>query len=114
MSAGPGWCLGCAGGAPLGPLTPSLPGRSLALWGLTKKKPLALARQAHGVQDAQGLQQPYWISAVAALRNSDLLATGVWQLLWSGGVERGASCSLTWVGVHGSLLSLPQAPTAPA
>ncbi|XP_053845201.1 U3 small nucleolar RNA-interacting protein 2 [Vidua macroura] len=49
---------------------------SLALWGLTKKKPLALARQAHGEQDAQGLQQPYWISAVAALRNSDLLATG--------------------------------------
>ncbi|KAK4815051.1 hypothetical protein QYF61_015335, partial [Mycteria americana] len=49
---------------------------SVALWGLTKKKPLALARQAHGMQDAQGLQQPYWISAVAALRNSDLLATG--------------------------------------
>ncbi|NXL44747.1 U3IP2 protein, partial [Podilymbus podiceps] len=49
---------------------------SLALWGLTKKKPLALAQQAHGMQDAQGLQQPYWISAVAALRNSDLLATG--------------------------------------
>ncbi|XP_065543400.1 U3 small nucleolar RNA-interacting protein 2 [Lathamus discolor] len=49
---------------------------SVALWGVTKKKPLALARQAHGMQDAQGLQQPYWISAVAALRNSDLLATG--------------------------------------
>ncbi|OWK63641.1 U3 small nucleolar RNA-interacting protein 2 [Lonchura striata] len=49
---------------------------SLALWGLTKKKPLALARQAHGEQDGQGLEQPYWISAVAALRNSDLLATG--------------------------------------
>ncbi|KAM6121261.1 U3 small nucleolar RNA-interacting protein 2 [Pterocles gutturalis] len=49
---------------------------SVALWGLTKKKPLALARQAHGMQDAQGLQRPYWISAVAALRNSDLLATG--------------------------------------
>ncbi|KAM4654619.1 U3 small nucleolar RNA-interacting protein 2 [Amazona ochrocephala] len=49
---------------------------SIALWGVTKKKPLVLARQAHGVQDAQGLQQPYWISAVAALRNSDLLATG--------------------------------------
>ncbi|NXD03693.1 U3IP2 protein, partial [Certhia familiaris] len=49
---------------------------SLALWGLTKKKPLVLARQAHGEQDAQHLQQPYWISAVAALRNSDLLATG--------------------------------------
>ncbi|XP_064310000.1 U3 small nucleolar RNA-interacting protein 2-like isoform X2 [Phalacrocorax carbo] len=59
---------------------------SVALWGLAKKKPLALARQAHGMQDAQGLQQPYWISAVAALRNSDLLATGVGQLLWSKGL----------------------------
>ncbi|XP_040449100.1 U3 small nucleolar RNA-interacting protein 2 [Falco naumanni] len=49
---------------------------SVALWGMTKKKPLALAQQAHGMQDTQGLQQPYWISAVAALRNSDLLATG--------------------------------------
>ncbi|RMB99977.1 hypothetical protein DUI87_23386 [Hirundo rustica rustica] len=49
---------------------------SLALWGLTKRKPLVLARQAHGEQEAQGLQQPYWISAVAALRNTDLLATG--------------------------------------
>ncbi|NWT42343.1 U3IP2 protein, partial [Chroicocephalus maculipennis] len=49
---------------------------SVALWGLTKKKPLALARQAHGMQDSQGLQEPYWISAVAPLRNSDLLATG--------------------------------------
>ncbi|KAM6300767.1 U3 small nucleolar RNA-interacting protein 2 [Aegotheles albertisi] len=49
---------------------------SIALWGLTKKKPLALARQAHGLQEAQGLQQPFWVSSVAALRNSDLLATG--------------------------------------
>ncbi|XP_074951530.1 U3 small nucleolar RNA-interacting protein 2-like [Phalacrocorax aristotelis] len=60
--------------------------RSVALWGLAKKKPLVLARQAHGMQDAQGLQQPYCILAVAALRNSDLLATGVGQLLWSKGL----------------------------
>ncbi|NXL09293.1 U3IP2 protein, partial [Mesembrinibis cayennensis] len=61
---------------------------SVALWGLTKKKPLALARQAHGMQDCQGLQQPYWISAVAALRNSDLLATGSYSAsvkLWKCG-----------------------------
>ncbi|NWU98924.1 U3IP2 protein, partial [Upupa epops] len=49
---------------------------SVALWGLTKKKPIALVREAHGIQDDQGLQQPYWISAVAALHSSDLLATG--------------------------------------
>lgn len=48
------------------------------------------------MQDAQGLQQPYWISAVAALRNSDLLATGVWQPLWSRGL-----------GVRGRGIPLP-------
>ncbi|NXX99954.1 U3IP2 protein, partial [Centropus bengalensis] len=49
---------------------------SVALWGLTKKKPLALAQRAHGMREAKGLEEPYWISAVAALRNSDLVATG--------------------------------------
>lgn len=112
MSTAPGWCLGWAG-CPLSPLIPHVPLRSLALWGLTKKKPLALARQAHGEQDTQGLQQPYWISAVAALRNSDLLATGVWQLLLAacGG---SVSCSHPWAGLRDSLLSVPQGPTAAA
>ncbi|NWY07631.1 U3IP2 protein, partial [Nothoprocta ornata] len=49
---------------------------SVALWGLTKKKPLAVVRQAHGTHGSHSLQQPYWISAVAALHNSDLVATG--------------------------------------
>ncbi|NXL94998.1 U3IP2 protein, partial [Alectura lathami] len=50
---------------------------SVALWGLAKKRPLALVRQSHGTQgSAQDLQQPYWVSAVAALLNSDLVATG--------------------------------------
>uniref|UniRef100_A0A8B9BFK1 U3 small nucleolar RNA-interacting protein 2 n=1 Tax=Anser brachyrhynchus TaxID=132585 RepID=A0A8B9BFK1_9AVES len=49
---------------------------SVALWGLAKKKPLALVRQSHGTQGDHDLEQPYWVSAVAALRNSDLVATG--------------------------------------
>ncbi|NXK52455.1 U3IP2 protein, partial [Chauna torquata] len=49
---------------------------SVALWGLAKKKPLTLVRQSHGTQGAHDLQQPYWVSAVAALHNSDLVATG--------------------------------------
>uniref|UniRef100_A0A8B9ZFL5 U3 small nucleolar RNA-interacting protein 2 n=1 Tax=Anas platyrhynchos TaxID=8839 RepID=A0A8B9ZFL5_ANAPL len=35
---------------------------SVALWGLTKKKPLALVRQSHGTQGENDLQQPYWVS----------------------------------------------------
>ncbi|XP_008103296.2 U3 small nucleolar RNA-interacting protein 2 isoform X1 [Anolis carolinensis] len=49
---------------------------SVALWGLSKKKPLFVVRKAHGLHGTQGLEQPYWISSVAALLNSDLVATG--------------------------------------
>ncbi|XP_007425948.1 U3 small nucleolar RNA-interacting protein 2 isoform X1 [Python bivittatus] len=49
---------------------------SVALWGLSKKKPLTIVKQAHGSHGTQGLEQPFWISSVAALLNSDLTATG--------------------------------------
>uniref|UniRef100_A0A4W3GGU1 U3 small nucleolar RNA-interacting protein 2 n=1 Tax=Callorhinchus milii TaxID=7868 RepID=A0A4W3GGU1_CALMI len=49
---------------------------SLALWTVTKKKPLMTVRKAHGIHGASGMEQPYWISSVAALLNSDLVASG--------------------------------------
>lgn len=49
---------------------------SVALWGLSKKRPLALQREAHGLQGEPGLEQPFWVSSVAALLNTDLVATG--------------------------------------
>ncbi|XP_033615410.1 U3 small nucleolar RNA-interacting protein 2 isoform X1 [Fukomys damarensis] len=49
---------------------------SVALWGLSKKRPLALQREAHGHQGEPGLEQPFWVSSVAALLNTDLVATG--------------------------------------
>lgn len=49
---------------------------SLALWGLSKKRPLALQREAHGLRGEPGLEQPFWVSSVAALLNTDLVATG--------------------------------------
>ncbi|XP_053152145.1 U3 small nucleolar RNA-interacting protein 2 isoform X2 [Hemicordylus capensis] len=49
---------------------------SIALWGLSKKKPLTTVKQAHSRHGTQGLEQPYWISSVAALLNSDVVATG--------------------------------------
>lgn len=49
---------------------------SVALWGLSKKRPLALQREAHGLRGEPGLEQPFWVSAVAALLNTDLVATG--------------------------------------
>lgn len=49
---------------------------SVALWGLSKKRPLALQREAHGLRGEPGLEQPFWVSSVAALLNTDLVATG--------------------------------------
>ncbi|TEA39437.1 hypothetical protein DBR06_SOUSAS2110217 [Sousa chinensis] len=49
---------------------------SVALWGLSKKRPLALQREAHGLRGELGLEQPFWVSSVAALLNTDLVATG--------------------------------------
>uniref|UniRef100_A0A8C5KES3 U3 small nucleolar RNA-interacting protein 2 n=1 Tax=Jaculus jaculus TaxID=51337 RepID=A0A8C5KES3_JACJA len=49
---------------------------SVALWGLSRKRPLALQRDAHGLQGEPGLEQPYWVSSVAALLNTDLVVTG--------------------------------------
>lgn len=79
---------------------------SVALWGLSKKRPLALQREAHGLRGEPGLEQPFWVSSVAALLNTDLVATGGCPLRrgLQGGLGRG--CSLSPCP--------PQAPTAPA
>ncbi|KAG9353255.1 hypothetical protein JZ751_017831 [Albula glossodonta] len=49
---------------------------SLALWSVNRKKPLSTVKQAHGCHGDQGLEQPHWISAVAALQNTDTVASG--------------------------------------
>lgn len=89
FSASCGWCalgpfLPCGPSAlPLAPSLTLLPVHSsVALWGLSKKRPLALQREAHGLRGELGLEQPFWVSSVAALLNTDLVATGgcpVWQ-----------------------------------
>lgn len=77
MNTGLGACVGAGRAVPPTCLIPA-PRSSVALWGLAKKKPLELVRQSHGTQGDHDLEQPYWVSAVAALRNSDLVATGAW------------------------------------
>lgn len=59
---------------------------SLSLWAALKKKPTCVVHQAHGSQDGA----PLWITAVAALRCTDLIASGSWNgevKLWSSGEE---------------------------
>uniref|UniRef100_H2YCW4 Uncharacterized protein n=1 Tax=Ciona savignyi TaxID=51511 RepID=H2YCW4_CIOSA len=46
---------------------------SIALWGMMKKRPLVLIKNAHTLKDSS---REVWITSVASLRNSDLVATG--------------------------------------
>ncbi|KAM7422730.1 hypothetical protein PAMA_010669 [Pampus argenteus] len=49
---------------------------SISLWSVNKKKPLTTVKQAHGRHGDTGLEQPHWVSSVAALQNSDAVASG--------------------------------------
>ncbi|KAK7916559.1 hypothetical protein WMY93_012320 [Mugilogobius chulae] len=49
---------------------------SVCLWSVNKKKPVATVKQAHGCHGDPGLERPLWISSVAALQNSDTVASG--------------------------------------
>lgn len=49
---------------------------SVALWSVNKKKPLSTVKRAHGCHGEPGLEQPHWVSSVAALLNSDTVASG--------------------------------------
>lgn len=81
----------CAWSSPLSafvlPLRLFLTHSSVALWGLSKKRPLALQREAHGLHGEPGLEQPFWVSSVAALLNTDLVATGGCSVRWGEGLE---------------------------
>lgn len=49
---------------------------SVCLWSVNKKKPLTTVKKAHGCHSDTELAQPHWIASVAALHNSDLVASG--------------------------------------
>ncbi|XP_012055055.1 PREDICTED: U3 small nucleolar RNA-interacting protein 2 [Atta cephalotes] len=49
----------------------------LCVWGCLKKKPLCSMPQAHGLDKTNG--QPMWISSIATLLNTDLVASGSWN-----------------------------------
>ncbi|KAG7253933.1 hypothetical protein CRUP_014445, partial [Coryphaenoides rupestris] len=49
---------------------------SVSVWSVNKKKPLSTVKVAHGSFGDAGLEQPHWVASVAALRNSDTVASG--------------------------------------
>ncbi|KAG7494377.1 U3 small nucleolar RNA-interacting protein 2 isoform X1 [Solea senegalensis] len=49
---------------------------SVALWSVNKKKPLCIVKQAHGCHGDVEAKQPHWVASVAALQNSDTVASG--------------------------------------
>ena len=51
----------------------------LCVWGCLKKKPLCSVLDAHGRDESNN--QPMWISSIATLLNTDLVASGIKYLL---------------------------------
>ncbi|XP_076124489.1 U3 small nucleolar RNA-interacting protein 2 isoform X1 [Alosa pseudoharengus] len=49
---------------------------AVSVWTVNKKKPLTTVKLAHGSRGDPGLEQPCWVSSVAALLNSDTVASG--------------------------------------
>lgn len=47
---------------------------SICLWGTSKKKPLAKAEAAHKLDPLTG--EPYWISSIACISNTEIFASG--------------------------------------
>ncbi|KAJ7622809.1 WD40-repeat-containing domain protein, partial [Mycena polygramma] len=57
---------------------------SLCLWTTQKKKPIFTQALSHGLNEAHSttegiIQTPRWVTAVASLRYSDLIASGSWE-----------------------------------
>ena len=92
--------------------------RTLALWSIVKKKPLVMVHhvEQRGIPLDPDLP-PSWVSAVAALPNTDLIASGMvvchstasWWWTYRGGgvlVDWSMDC-VTCIGSHHSLISQP-------
>lgn len=47
---------------------------ALCIWSCLKKKPLHIIKDAHGINPNNF--QPFWITAVASLLNTNLVASG--------------------------------------
>ncbi len=51
--------------------------RSLSIWNIHKKKPLVTIRNAHKIEKPELSDcKESWVTSVAAVRNSDLVASG--------------------------------------
>jgi len=79
----------------------------LAVWGIHKKKPLALVQNSHGVDTSN--QDPHWISALATMHNTDTVITGSrdgWVRVWKVGEGFRSITEVHKVAVAGFVNSL--------
>jgi len=79
----------------------------LAVWGVMRKKPLAMVMKCHGVDAVNG--DPNWISSLATLFNTDTIATGSRDghiRIWSVGDQFKSIKPVNTIQVHGFVNSL--------
>lgn len=46
----------------------------ICVWSMMRKKPICIINNTHGLEESN--KQPYWITSIACLMNTDLVATG--------------------------------------
>ncbi|CAO3652347.1 unnamed protein product [Mucor hiemalis] len=94
----------------------------LSLWELNRKKPMYTVSSAHGlntvVSDSEGdINTPFWITAVACLRYSDLFVSGSWDgfvRVWKLAADNKSFSQIAEIPVHGVVNSLQIKTTFPS
>lgn len=46
----------------------------ICIWSMLRKKPISILKNSHGIDEIN--QEPYWVSSLACLMNTDLIASG--------------------------------------
>ncbi|CDS03249.1 hypothetical protein LRAMOSA00651 [Lichtheimia ramosa] len=85
----------------------------ISLWDINKKKPVFSVTEAHGINttpsETEGdINTPYWITAIASLRYSDLFVSGSWDgyiRFWKIGEDNKSFSEIAKVPIKGVINS---------
>jgi ribosomal RNA-processing protein 9 len=86
----------------------------ISLWEINRKKPMFSVPSAHGLHtfasDSEGdINTPFWITAVASLRYSDLFVSGSWDgfvRVWKLSADNKSFSQIAQIPVHGVVNSI--------
>lgn len=81
----------------------------ISLWDINRKKPVFSSHQCHGVSTFEDITTPYWITALASLKHSDLFVSGSWDgfvRFWKVAADNKSFAQVAQIPVNGVVNSL--------